>query len=226
VRQRLHLQRGGERGHRASALQPLRVLRAGLVARAPNLTVDYGVRYSLYPPITDANNLLTNFCHRPTSRPTRRVRQRGGHAGPSAPATAERHRRRREELAVRQRDLRLRQRATSSRASASPGMAGKSGETVVRGLVRHLLRPGAGRHLRAERLRQPAVRERTVSLLNRKLSNPARGTSSATSGVAGADRIGDDFKTPRTQQWNVGVQRSSTRAASIEVSYVGSAATT
>src|SRR5262249_6303094 len=27
----------------------------------PNVTVDYGVRYSLYPPITDANNVLTNF---------------------------------------------------------------------------------------------------------------------------------------------------------------------
>ena len=26
-----------------------------------NVTVDYGVRYSLYPPITDANNVLTNF---------------------------------------------------------------------------------------------------------------------------------------------------------------------
>ncbi len=26
-----------------------------------NVTVDYGVRYSLYPPITDANNVLTSF---------------------------------------------------------------------------------------------------------------------------------------------------------------------
>ena len=26
-----------------------------------NVTVDYGVRYSLYPPITDTNNVLTNF---------------------------------------------------------------------------------------------------------------------------------------------------------------------
>ena len=59
---RLQLHRGRARHRHAAALQPLRVLRAGHVARRRrDLTVDYGVRYSLYPPITDKNNQLVTF---------------------------------------------------------------------------------------------------------------------------------------------------------------------
>ena len=36
------------------------------------LTVDYGVRYSLYPPITDKNNLLVTFDPSRTPPPRRR----------------------------------------------------------------------------------------------------------------------------------------------------------
>ena len=39
------------------------------------LTLDLGVRYSLYPPITDANNLMTNFLP-PATSPARRRRAR------------------------------------------------------------------------------------------------------------------------------------------------------
>ena len=52
--------REGDR--RPGALQPLRVLRPGLLEReAERLTLDLGVRYALYPGVTDVNNLLTNF---------------------------------------------------------------------------------------------------------------------------------------------------------------------
>src|SRR5262249_53478076 len=47
----------------------------------------------------------------------------------------------------------------------------------------------------------------TVNLLNARLSNPGAGTTSTTTGVLNLIGNGDDFKTPRIQQWNVGIQR-------------------
>ena len=61
----------------------------------------------------------------------------------------------------------------------------------------------------------------TVNILNARLSNPASGTTSTTSGVLNLIGNGDDFKTPRTQQWNVGVQRQIYTRGAIDVSYVG-----
>ena len=54
------------------------------------------------------------------------------------------------------------------------------------------------------------------------MSNPGSGTSSTTSGVRNLIGIGDDFKTPRTQQWNVGLQRQIYTRGVVDVSYVGS----
>ena len=124
----------------------------------PNVTVDYGVRYSLYPPVTDANNVLTNFS------PALYVAVRApacANAGVLADhdrhrRSAERHRRRRPELAVRRRHLQVRQ---EQRAAADRRHLGSGVERPYHlpRVVRGLLRPGAGRHLRAERLREPAV---------------------------------------------------------------------
>jgi hypothetical protein len=61
----------------------------------------------------------------------------------------------------------------------------------------------------------------TVSLQNAQLSNPRAGTTPTTTGVRNLIGIGDDFKTPRTQQWNVGVQRQLYARGIAEVSYVG-----
>src|SRR5207244_7285975 len=47
----------------------------------------------------------------------------------------------------------------------------------------------------------------TTNILNARLSNPGSGTTNTTTGVANLIGNGDDFKTPRTQQWNAGVQR-------------------
>jgi hypothetical protein len=48
------------------------------------------------------------------------------------------------------------------------------------------------------------------------------GTSATTTGVRNLIAIGDDFKTPRTQQWNVGYQRMLYRRGSLDIGYVGS----
>ena len=61
----------------------------------------------------------------------------------------------------------------------------------------------------------------TVSILNARLSNPGSGTTNTTSGVFNLIGNGDDFKTPRTQQWNAGVQRQIYARGAIDVSYVG-----
>ena len=87
------------------------------------------------------------------------LRQRGVHDHPPRHRRpAERHRRRRPELAVRRRDLQVRQeqRAAADRRHLGSGV--ERADDLPR-LLRRLLRSGAGRHLRAERVRQPAVRQ-------------------------------------------------------------------
>ena len=82
------------------------------------------------------------------------------------------------------------------------------GTTIVRGVVRRLLRPAAGRHLRAERVHQPAVQQqhehdravaeqpgRRLDADHARPASPGRGTSA-------------DFKNPRTMQWNIGVTQA------------------
>src|SRR5262249_24111904 len=61
----------------------------------------------------------------------------------------------------------------------------------------------------------------TVNLLNARLSNPGAGTTSTTTGVLNLIGNGDDFKTPRIQQWNVGIQRQLYARGAIDVGYVG-----
>src|SRR6185295_3927342 len=61
----------------------------------------------------------------------------------------------------------------------------------------------------------------TVSILNARLSNPSAGTTATTGPVVSLIGNGDNFKTPRTQQWNVGMQRQLYARGAIDVSYVG-----
>src|SRR5207244_7992297 len=61
----------------------------------------------------------------------------------------------------------------------------------------------------------------TINLQNARLSNPGAGTTPAATGVRNLIGIGDNFTTPRTQQWNVGAQRQVYRRGVIDVSYVG-----
>ena len=61
-----------------------------------------------------------------------------------------------------------------------------------------------------------------VTLHNAQLSNPAAGTSPTTHrGADDSVATATDFKTPRTQQWNVGVHAPGAEQGVVEVSYVG-----
>ena len=60
-----------------------------------------------------------------------------------------------------------------------------------------------------------------MNILNARLSNPGGGTTNTTSGVLNLIGNGDDFRTPRTQQWNVGLQHQLYARGAIDVSYVG-----
>ncbi|MCA1583433.1 MAG: hypothetical protein LC791_01210 [Acidobacteria bacterium] len=61
-----------------------------------------------------------------------------------------------------------------------------------------------------------------VSVANAPLSNPAGGTTSSTSGVRSITATAPDFDNPRLMQWNAGLTRRLTSKAVAEVSYVGS----
>ena len=60
-----------------------------------------------------------------------------------------------------------------------------------------------------------------VNIFNPRLSNPGLGTTSTTGGVVSLIGSGDNFQTPRTQQWNVGLQRQLYARGVVDVSYVG-----
>src|SRR5690606_36203180 len=62
----------------------------------------------------------------------------------------------------------------------------------------------------------------SVVLQNASLEDPSAGVSAGTVGVRTLQATSDPFDTPRTQQWNIGVQRQLYRRGFIDVSYVGS----
>jgi hypothetical protein len=63
----------------------------------------------------------------------------------------------------------------------------------------------------------------TSTVTNPVLGNPAAGLPPSTRGALALRGTGLPFKTPRTQQWNIGLQRQLYRRGAIDVSYVGSA---
>ena len=93
-------------------------------ASRSNVTLDYGVRYALYPAVTDKNNMLIDV--RPDAvqpRPGADLCQRRRHAARRRHRrSAQRPDRRRAELAVRPRHLRDRQEQHPAAASACRGI--------------------------------------------------------------------------------------------------------
>src|SRR5438105_3117674 len=187
----------------------------------PNVTVDYGVRYSLYPPVTDTNNTLTNFLPSrfdPAKAPTCAnaacttiVTGTGdplngiivaGQSSPFGNAV----------YAFDKTNVQPRIGLTWDPQS--------SGRTIYRGSYGvYYDQALVGIFLQNSFTNPPIVN--TVSLLNARISNPAAGTTPTTSGVLALIGNGDDFKTPRTQQWNIGVQRQLYARGAIDVGYVG-----
>jgi hypothetical protein len=185
-----------------------------------NVTVDYGLRYSLYPPITDANNVLTNFlpstyvaANAPkcanaactlvtvgTGDPLNGIIVAGKNS-PFGDAI----------YAFDKGDIQPRIGVTWDPKS--------DGRTIYRtSYGMYYDQALVGIFEQNSFTNPPFVN--TVSILNPKLSSI--GSTATTTGVLALIGNGDNFKTPRTQEWNVGVQQQLYARGALDVSYVGS----
>ena len=188
----------------------------------PGLTFDYGVRYALYPHIVDRNDVLTNFdpsLYDPSGAPT--------YANTSG------------SLIVRGTGDPLNGIVVAGRNSAhdrgiyatdknnfQPRVGfswdpTQSGRTIVRGGYGiYYDQPLVGIFEQNAFVNPPFAN--TVVLQNPALSDPSGGAAPGTTGVRNLIATSDPFETPRTQQWNVGVQRQLYSRGMIDVGYVGS----
>jgi hypothetical protein len=187
----------------------------------PNVTLDYGVRYALYPPITDANDILTNFdpalfdpARAPTVNTAGQVVIGTGNplngiivAGQNSPHD-------RGIYGTDKNNIQPRVGVTWDMFS--------NGRTIMRGgygvYYDQVL---TGIFLQNAFVNPPYVANPLI--LNPQLSNPAAGTTPATRAVQSLIATSDPFDTPRIQQWNIGVQRELYPRGVIDVGYVGTA---
>ncbi|HLA76615.1 MAG TPA: carboxypeptidase-like regulatory domain-containing protein [Vicinamibacteria bacterium] len=189
----------------------------------PNVSLDLGLRYSLQPGVKDADDLLTNFD--PDLYSAARAPQFSSSAasavlagtgdplngiltaGPNSPHG-------RSIYATDKNNF-------MPRLGFSWDLGGK-GTTVVRGgwgiYYDQVL---IGIFLQNAFVNPPYVTSPQV--LNPQLSNPGAGSTPATRPVVSLIASSDPFVTPKTQQWNVGVQRKLYSRGVIDVGYVGSA---
>jgi hypothetical protein len=186
-----------------------------------NVTVDYGLRYSLHPAVTDRNDLLTNFV--PSLYDPARAPQLNA-AGSVIPGTGDPlngivvagqnspHGR-----AIYQLD--------KNNFQPRVGVAWdvfSDGLTVMRGGYGiYYDQPLVGIFLQNAFVNPPFVASPLV--LNAQLSNPGAGIGPAAVPATSLIASSDPFETPRTQQWNVGIQRQLYARGMVDVTYVGTA---
>jgi hypothetical protein len=187
-----------------------------------NITLDYGVRYALYPQIIDKNNVLTNFVpglydvnRRPQfANPAGTLLVSGTGdplngiivAGQNSPF----------ERGIYETDKNNFQ----PRLGLSWDPQG-TGTMIVRGgWGLYYDQPLVGIFEQNAFVNPPFAN--TVSLLNPSLSNPTAGVPAGTVGLRTLIASSVPFETPRTQQWNIGVQRQLYSRGFIDVGYVGS----
>jgi hypothetical protein len=187
----------------------------------PNFTVDYGVRYSLYPPITEENDLLVTFdpaLYDAASAPTfanaawTTINRDGNplvgivQAGVNSPYG-------RGIYAFKKDSIQPRLGFSWDPAS--------TGDTIVRGAYGiYYDQPLVGIFEQNSFTMPPIVNN--VTFLNPQLSNPATGQTPTTTGVRTIVASDTDFDNPRMMQWSIGATRRVWSRAFVEVSYVGS----
>jgi hypothetical protein len=187
-----------------------------------NVTVDLGVRYSLYPPITDTNNMLVTFdpsFYNPATAPL--------FTTPAGTLV---------DLSTGDRLVGLVIAGVNSpygdaiyalqKNSIQPRLGFSwdpmsSGNTILRGAFGiYYDQPLVGIFEQNAFTSPPFVNN--ISLTGIKLSNPGAGVTGTTTGMRAIQATSLDFKNPRTMQWNAAVTRRLFTKATIEVSYVGS----
>ncbi len=185
------------------------------------LRVDFGVRYSLQPPFVDKNDLLTNFVPArfdPARAPqfnadaSRIVVGTGDPlngivvAGQTSPYGR----------GVNQTDKNNFQ----PRLGFAYDVTG-DGKTVLRGGYGiYYDQPLMGIFLQNAFVNPPV--NSNPQVVNPQLSNPGAGSSPTAKPVQNLIATSDPFEIPRTQQWNVGVQRQLYARGVVEIGYAGS----
>jgi len=187
---------------------------------APNVTLEYGLRYALYPPVTDANDILTNFD--PSLYDTSRAAQVNSAGlvvvGTGDPLNG---------IVVAGQNSRHGRGIYSTDKNNLQPRVGMSwdmfsdGRTIMRGAYGvYFDQVLTGIFLQNAFVNPPFVS--TPLVLNPQLSNPGAG-SAATRPVQTLIATSDTFETPRIQQWNIGVQRELYPRGLIDIGYLGSA---
>jgi hypothetical protein len=187
-----------------------------------NVTVDMGVRYSLYPPVTDANNVLTSFL---PSRYNAANAPKCANAactliqlGTGDPLNGI--------IVAGQNSPYGNAVYAFDKTNIQPRIGltwdpKADGRTIYRSSYGVYYDQALVGIFEQNSFTNPPF-VNTVSILNARLSNPGSGTTATTGGVPALIGNGDNFQTPRMQQWNVGVQRQLYPRGAIDVSYVGS----
>jgi len=189
----------------------------------PNLSLDFGIRYSLQPSVKDQNDILTNF------NPALYDRARAPQFATAGATT----------LLVGSGDFTngiviANQNSPYGRGIFQPDKnnvmprlgfswdLGGKGTTVVRGgWGIYYDQALIGIFLQNAFVNPPFVQN--PSIQNAQLSNPGAGTSPTAVAPVALIASSDPFVTPRTQQWNLGVQRQLYSRGVIDIGYAGSA---
>jgi hypothetical protein len=186
-----------------------------------NVTFDYGVRYSLYPPLTEINNNLATFnpdfydpaqapkfttpagtlVDKTTGSPTNGI-MIAGQNSPYGDAI-----------------YKFQKGSIQPRLGLSWDPT-QAGNTIVRASYGiYFDQPLVG-IFEWDAFYNPPFNTSTNTIAP-SFSNPGAGTTPTTRGMVTGWGTGTDFKNPRTMQWNVGVNRRLFSNATIEISYVG-----
>jgi Carboxypeptidase regulatory-like domain/TonB-dependent Receptor Plug Domain len=189
---------------------------------APQVTLDYGVRYSLYPPVTERDDLLATFdpqfftvAEAPpfaNAAGTLIDRTKGDvlagilRAGVNSPFG-------RSIYGFKKNSL-------QPRVGVAWSPSGNGNHVVRAAFGVYYDQPAVGIFEDDAFTTPPIVN--SVTLTNPDLSHPATGQTSNTSGVRGIIASSTKFDNPRTLQWNVGLTRRFFDRAVVEVTYVGS----
>jgi hypothetical protein len=188
----------------------------------PNVTLDYGVRYALYPGVKDTNDVLSTFVPTEYNRAAAPTFANATGSllipGTGNPTNGL--------IIAGQNSPFGRQIYATDKNNIMPraGLSwdpGSDGRMIVRaGYGLYYDQPLVGIFEQNAFVNPPFAN--SVSVQNPSLSNPAVGVAPGTVALRSLIASSVPFDTPRTQQWNLGIQRQLYSRGFIDVGYVGS----